>query len=243
MPAESGAIGALSYTTDNHAVGQQDLESLHLCGGLVDGLVEMFGKHCEVVLYSLTGPDRAILKASNSSQPPGAPMAEPLVQKLLELQETPARSLSYFTQNRVGAPIKSSIQLLCNAQGMAVGLLSISLHLDAPFHELMADFMPVPKVATRAEVSPENFNNNVEELVTLTVERTIEAINADAQVANNAKNKQIVTTLFEKGIFDIKDAIAMVSSKLNISKHTVYLYIRQKKRDDEEPSLNHQETP
>lgn len=243
MPAESGAIGALSYTTDNDAVGQQDLETLHLYGGLVDGLIAMFGKHCEVVLYSLTSSDRAILKVGNSSQQPGAPMAEPLVQKLFELQEQPTQSLTYFTQSRLGAPIKTSIQLLCNAQGVAVGLLSIYLHLDAPFHELMADFMPTPQVAKRAEVSPENFNNNVEELVTLTVERTIEAINADAQVANNAKNKQIVTTLFEKGIFDIKDAIAMVSSKLNISKHTVYLYIRQKKRDDEEPSLNNQETP
>ncbi|WP_417617830.1 helix-turn-helix transcriptional regulator [Oceanisphaera sp.] len=242
MAAESGVMGALGNRADNDAVVQQELEALHLYGGLVEGLVELFGRHCEVVLYSLTSPGSQVLKAANSGQQPGTPMAEPLAQRLLELQEQQARTLTYFTQSRLGAPIKSSIQLLRDAQGVDIGLLSINVHLDVPLHELMADFMPRQQQAARAEVSPENFNNNVEELVTLTVERTIEAINADAQVANNAKNKQIVTTLYEKGIFDIKDAIAMVSSKLNISKHTVYLYIRQKKRDDEEPSLNHQET-
>ena len=34
-----------------------------------------------------------------------------------------------------------------------------------------------------------------------------------------------------KGIFDIKDAINRVADRLNISKHTVYLYIRQRKVD------------
>ncbi len=32
-------------------------------------------------------------------------------------------------------------------------------------------------------------------------------MNADRNVSNNAKNRQIVLNLYEKGIFDIKDAI------------------------------------
>jgi transposase len=50
--------------------------------------------------------------------------------------------------------------------------------------------------------------------------------------SNNAKNRQIVLNLYEKGIFDIKDAINQVADRLNISKHTVYLYIRQFKSGD-----------
>ena len=50
-------------------------------------------------------------------------------------------------------------------------------------------------------------------------------------VANNNKNRQIVVSLYEKGIFDIKDAINLVAERLNISRHTVYLYIRQIKQD------------
>lgn len=39
-------------------------------------------------------------------------------------------------------------------------------------------------------------------------------------------------SLFEKGIFDIKDAINQVAEKLAISRHTVYLYIRQIKQPE-----------
>ena len=65
-----------------------------------------------------------------------------------------------------------------------------------------------------------------------TLEQTIEEVNADRNVANNAKNKQVVLNLYEKGIFDIKDAINLVAVRLNISKHTVYLYIRQFKNGE-----------
>ena len=71
----------------------------------------------------------------------------------------------------------------------------------------------------------------MEELVSQTVEHTIEEVNADRLVANNNKNRQIVVSLFEKGIFDIKDAINLVADRLDISRHTVYLYIRQIKQD------------
>ncbi|MDF4786823.1 helix-turn-helix domain-containing protein, partial [Vibrio parahaemolyticus] len=79
-----------------------------------------------------------------------------------------------------------------------------------------------------------NFASDVEELVDQTVERTIEEINADKSVSNNTKNRQIVMELYDKGIFDIKDAINRVADRLNISKHTVYLYIRQRKTEDDE---------
>ena len=67
-----------------------------------------------------------------------------------------------------------------------------------------------------------------------TVEKTIEEVTSDRMVANNNKNRQIVVSLYEKGIFDIKDAINLVAERLDISRHTVYLYIRQIKQDQDE---------
>ena len=67
-----------------------------------------------------------------------------------------------------------------------------------------------------------------------TLEKTIEEVTSDRMVANNNKNRQIVVSLYEKGIFDIKDAINLVAERLNISRHTVYLYIRQIKQDQDE---------
>ena len=83
------------------------------------------------------------------------------------------------------------------------------------------------------ETSSVNFASSVEDLVAQTIEKTIEEVNADRSVANNTKNRQIVLSLYEKGIFDIKDAINLVAERLDISRHTVYLYIRQIKQEQE----------
>ncbi|WP_458734278.1 helix-turn-helix transcriptional regulator [Zobellella taiwanensis] len=236
MPAESGTARPINNIVAKRRFSQQDRQLLASYAGLVDGLAAMFGRHCEIVLHSLEDPERSVIHIANGSHSgrgPGSPLSEQALRWLPELERQQLNhSPAGFVQSRLGAPVKSSTLAIRNGEGELIGLLCLNLHLSAPLHEFMADF--TPQVAEPPEMSPENFSNNVEELVTLTVERTIEAINADPDVANNAKNKQIVTTLYEKGIFDIKDAIAMVSSKLNISKHTVYLYIRQKKRDEDE---------
>ena len=51
------------------------------------------------------------------------------------------------------------------------------------------------------------------------------------QAKGNVLMKSV--TIFGKGVFDIKDAINLVTERLNISRHTVYLYIRQLKQDQE----------
>ncbi|XPE45743.1 helix-turn-helix domain-containing protein [Shigella flexneri] len=56
--------------------------------------------------------------------------------------------------------------------------------------------------------------------MTQTLEFTIEEVNAYCNVSNNAKNRQIVLNLYEKGILDIKDAINQVADRLT-SQHTV----------------------
>lgn len=128
--------------------------------------------------------------------------------------------------------MKSITIAIRNGDQRIIGLLCININLDAPFSQVLQSFMPSEEANEAA--SSVNFASDVDELVDQTVKRTIDEINADKEVGNNAKNKQIVIDLYDKGIFDIKDAINRVADQLNISKHTVYLYIRQRKIEDGE---------
>ena len=131
------------------------------------------------------------------------------------------------TGRQIGSPITDLA--IRNRDHRVIGLLCINMNLDVPFSQIMSTFIPpeTPEVN-----SPVNFASSVDDLVAQTLEFTIEEVNADRSVSNNAKNRQIVLNLYEKGIFDIKDAINQVADRLNISKHTVYLYIRQFKSGD-----------
>lgn len=214
----------------------EDYELLRSYEGVVMGMAELFGKHCEVVLHSLDNLHESVIKIANgfnTGRTEGAPITDLALRMLKDIESTGLDyTQSYFTRSRTGALMKSTTIAIRNPDHRVIGLICINLHINAPFHEFVAEFFPTPQQAERH--SPETFANSVEELVAQTVDNTIDEINRDPAVANNAKNRYIVTRLFEKGIFDIKDSINLVADKLNISKHTVYLYIRQRKQGEEE---------
>lgn len=51
---------------------------------------------------------------------------------------------------------------------------------------------------TQEVPSSVNFASSVDDLVAQTLEFTIEEVNADRNVSNNAKNRQVVLNLYEK---------------------------------------------
>ncbi|MBE2897211.1 transcriptional regulator [Pasteurellaceae bacterium HPA106] len=215
------------FTAQDHAI-------LNSYAAVVDGLAALIGEHCEIVLHSLEDLQHSavyIANGHNTNRKVGSPITDLALSSLHHMQ-TDNVSKPYFTRAKGNALMKSVTIAIRNPQQRIIGLLCINMNLDAPLSQFLQALVPTQ---TQPELAgPVNFANSVEDLVAQTIEHTIEEINADVSVANNSKNKQIVYALFEKGIFDIKDAIHQVADRLDISRHTVYLYIRQIKQDDTE---------
>ena len=203
---------------------------------VVDGIASLIGPFCEIVLHSLEDLNTSAIKIANgenTGRQVGSPITDLALKMLKDIEGSKRNfSRSYFTRAKGGVLMKSITVAIRNGEDRVIGLLCINVNLDAPFSQVLQSFMPTQDADEAA--SSVNFASDVEELVDQTVERTIEEINADKSVSNNTKNRQIVMELYDKGIFDIKDAINRVAERLNISKHTVYLYIRQRKTEDEE---------
>ncbi|ATZ12931.1 helix-turn-helix transcriptional regulator [Erwinia amylovora] len=210
-----------------------DFEILKSYEAVVDGLAMLIGTHCEIVLHSLEDLKCSAVRIANgehTGRKIGSPITDLALRMLHDMAGTDSNvSRTYFTRAKSGVLMKSVTIAIRNRDRRVIGLLCINMNLDVPFSQVMATFMP-PE--TQEVASAVNFASSVEDLVTQTLEFTIEEVSTDRNVSNNAKNRQIVLNLYEKGIFDIKDAINQVADRLNISKHTVYLYIRQFKNDD-----------
>ncbi|MDG3086976.1 transcriptional regulator [Vibrio hannami] len=203
---------------------------------VVDGLAGLIGPFCEIVLHSLENLDTSAIKIANgenTGRHVGSPITDMALKTLKDIESSERNfSRAYFTRAKGGVLMKSVTIAIRNGHNRVIGLLCINVNLDAPFSQILQSFMPTEEAKEAA--SAVNFASDVVELVDQTVEHTIEEINADKSVSNNTKNRQIVMELYDKGIFDIKDAINRVAERLNISKHTVYLYIRQRKTEDGE---------
>ncbi|WP_415860033.1 helix-turn-helix transcriptional regulator [Photobacterium jeanii] len=213
---------------------EHDYVILRSYEAVVDGLAALIGPFCEIVLHSLADINTSAIKIANgenTGRKVGSPITDLALRMLRDIEGSERNfSRAYFTRAKGGSLMKSITIAIRNGDNVIIGLLCINVNLDAPFAQILQSFMPTDEAKQAA--STVNFASDVDELVDQTVERTIEEINADKNVSNNAKNRQIVMELFDKGIFDIKDAINRVADRLNISKHTVYLYIRQRKTED-----------
>lgn len=201
--------------------------------GVVDGLAMLICGHCEIVLHSLEELKCSAMRISNGERT-GRKVESPISDLTLRMLhdmagEDSSVSRAYFTRAKNGVLMKSIIIAIRNREQRIIALLYINMNLDVPFSQIMQTFIPpeMQDIATSV-----NFASLVNDLVAKTLEFTIEEVNATRNVSKKAKNRQIVLNLYEKGIFDIKDAINQVFDRLNTPKHTVNLYIRQFKSDD-----------
>ncbi len=216
--------------SDEHPFADEDRAILNSYRAVVEGVSALIGNHCEIVLHSLEDLEHSaicIANGHNTNRQEGSPLTD-LALKSLHNMKTDSVSKPYFTRIKNGSLMKSVTIAIRNKNQRIIGLLCININLDVPLSQFIQALMPSNPMG---ETSSVNFASSVEELVSQTVEHTIEEVNADRLVANNNKNRQIVVSLFEKGIFDIKDAINLVADRLDISRHTVYLYIRQINQD------------
>ncbi|WGE89129.1 helix-turn-helix transcriptional regulator [Actinobacillus arthritidis] len=199
---------------------------------IVDGIAALIGDHCEIVLHSLEFLENSaiyIANGHNTDRKIGSPLTDKALKSLHQMK-TDSVSKPYFTRSKGGVLMKSVTVAIRNSKQHVIGFICININLDVPASQFLSTFIaPLQE----DEDTAVNFASSVEELVAQTIEHTIEETMADRNVANNNKNRHIVVSLYEKGIFDIKDAINQVADRLNISRHTVYLYIRQIKQDNE----------
>ncbi|WP_409308596.1 transcriptional regulator [Pectobacterium sp. B1J-3] len=218
---------------DERPFNQTDYEILKSYEAVVDGLAMLIGEHCEIVLHSLEDLKCSAVRIANgehTGRKIGSPITDLALRMLHDMAgEDSSVSKAYFTRAKSGVLMKSVTIAIRNRDQRVIGLLCINMNLDVPFSQIVQTFIPPEMHEVASSV---NFASSVDDLVAQTLEFSIEEVNADRNVSNNAKNRQIVLSLYEKGIFDIKDAINQVAERLNISKHTVYLYIRQFKSGD-----------
>lgn len=197
---------------------------------IADGIAALLGKQCEVVLHSLEFLEQSAIYVVNghlTERKIGSPIS-PYTLQSLQNMHTDSVSAPYLFQTENGTTIRSVTVAVRNRKQLVIGLLCINVNLDMPLSQIAQLFMSAPSVLQNPPLVVES----PEALVHRHIANIVQEINADVRVANHNKNRKIITALFERGVFDMKEAIQLVADKLGISRHTVYLYIRQLKQEE-----------
>ena len=194
----------------------------------VDAIAALFGSSCEVVLHSFNNLQSSVTKIANghvTGRQAGAPVTDFALQKLNA--KCGLKWSTYFTRTKDGQMMKSASTTICNRRGQPIGMLCINCSLNAPIASLLEAFsLPATTTESQVPIHSETFATSVEDLIS----QVISQVNSDPHLASNLRNKEIICQLYDRRMFELKESPTLVAQKLGVSKHTVYLHIRNHKQ-------------
>lgn len=194
---------------------------------VVDGIARMYGEFTEVVLHSLDNDNPSIVKIANghvTGRGNGAPITN---LALLKLKEGNDVSDSYLTKTSCGKTLHSITTIVRNPQGTPIGLLCINVDMDAPVQSFLRTMLPPSSSCCEVTQSPETFAQNIDETISSTIRSAIDNTWGNSGIAPSKRNREVVTKLHGLNIFKYKDSVQLTAEALEISKDTVYLYLRE----------------
>ncbi|HEY9575459.1 MAG TPA: PAS domain-containing protein, partial [Lachnospiraceae bacterium] len=174
-----------------------------------------------------------IVNGFHSGRKIGSPITNFALSMLSKIQNTSDySSLSYFNRNSSGVILKSTTIPILGEQKRIIGLLCINFYTDTPLSSILGTLLPEEKRQIPAIENRETFSDDVDELILSTLEAIKGQILNDPAISTQNKNKEIIASLYTKGIFNLKDSVSKIANFMNLSKNTVYMHLRNLKNGD-----------
>lgn len=197
---------------------------------LLDGLGAYLGDGYELVLHSLESLDHSVIKIINghyTGRKEGSPITDLALKMLGQLEQDPSHTvLPYFNKDNSGSLLRSCTIPITGEHCRIIGLLCINFHMEISLSEFLHSILPLQESSSVTPASAETFSDNIDDLILSSLAKTKEEVYNDSSISSSNKNKEIIFRLYQQGIFQLKDAVIKVANKLNISKNTVYMHIR-----------------
>ncbi|EIA6621845.1 helix-turn-helix transcriptional regulator [Enterococcus faecalis] len=205
---------------------------------MLDGLGNFFGSTHEVILHSLENLESSAIKVINghfSNRKEGAPITDMALKMLSQVESEHDYAVKpYYNENQKGVILKSSTIPVIGENDRIIGLICINMHLEMPLIDYLQDLLPSGQQNDMSQElkNSEHFSDNIDELITTSLTKVKQAVESDPNVSHLNQNKEIVIRLYDQGIFNLKDSVIKIADRLGISKNTIYLHIRNHKKEE-----------
>ncbi|EGO7786225.1 helix-turn-helix transcriptional regulator [Enterococcus faecalis] len=205
---------------------------------MLDGLGNFFGSTHEVILHSLENLESSAIKVINghfSNRKEGAPITDMALKMLSQVESEHDYAVKpYYNKNQKGVILKSSTIPVIGENDRIIGLICINMHLEMPLIDYLQDLLPSGQQNDMSQElkNSEHFSDNIDELITTSLTKVKQAVESDPNVSHLNQNKEIVIRLYDQGIFNLKDSVIKIADRLGISKNTIYLHIRNHRKEE-----------
>ncbi len=189
---------------------------------LLKALVELFHPFIEIAIHDLEKGEIVALFHNISQRKIGDP--SPLKELGIPVEDFPAYFSPYYKKNFDGRSLKCS-SITIRKNGKAVGLICINVDVSS-FQEgyrLIETFLSIKHDAKHPI---DMHGDDLEEKTSRIIQGHLQEKHWVLKHLNRQQKKELVQTLFKRGVFNFKNAVPFVAKYLNMSRASVYNYIR-----------------
>lgn len=206
-----------------------------------DYVSALLGENTEVVLHDFSNLEHSIVYILNghiTGRKIGDNVTDLMLEFLNKNKYTPEEFLcNYVSKSSNGKKLYSSTYFIFDEHKELIGALCTNTDYS-DYNEavtLLKSFMPnfVSQKSVTEETNTkvmETFHNDHEALTISKIQDEINKINISPKRMTPDEKMQVVTSLYDMGMFMLKGAVQETAIKLEASEATIYRYIRNAKQ-------------
>jgi predicted transcriptional regulator YheO len=202
---------------------------------LVQGLAEMFGPDCEVVLHDVGMLPRSIVAIENghvTGRDIGDVPTDLMLRSLRRATEGGPDVRLYVTSSD-GKVLKSLAVTLRDAQGDVFGILGLNFDVSglAQTQRTLANLAAVGRPGGDALPEAEEiFADDIRDVVAGMIAKILNEMGKTPAAMSRDEKMEVVKRLEERGAFLVKRSAEQVADALDLSRYTIFSYLKEIRR-------------
>jgi predicted transcriptional regulator YheO len=198
---------------------------------LVQGLAEMFGPECEVVLHDINALPHSIVAIENghvTGRTVGDVPTDRILRTLRDADD--AQDVRLYVSSSDGKILKSLAITLRDAHDEAFAILGVNLDVSqvVQAQRVLANLTAVGRLGGEAvPEAEETFSRDIRDVVAGMITKILAEMDKTPAAMSREEKMQVVKRLEERGAFLVKRSAEQVAEALDLSRYTIFSYLKE----------------
>lgn len=201
---------------------------------VANGFFRFLGKESEVVLHDLSQPEKSIIFIAGelTDRELGGPITD-VGLKRLRNENNPDDVLNYKNELEDGRVLKSSTMFVTDDDGHVLGCLCINYNITNLYmvENTIKNFCALERRDKtdneNTESQHEIFADDINDVMEKMLSNSLKEVEIPIPYMEKEDKIKVIEYLDKKGAFMIKGAVDHAAEKLNVSRYTIYNYLKE----------------
>lgn len=198
---------------------------------VAEGIFKFLGKEAEVVLHDLSQPEKSIVFIAGelTEREIGGPITDVALKRMRD-QNNPDDVLNYRNELKDGRILKSSTMFVTDDDGQVLGCLCVNYNITDLYmvENTLRSFCALEtKNAESEDKQSEIFADDINDVMETMLNNAIREVEKPIPYMEKDDKIEVIKYLDQKGAFMIKGAVDHAAEKLNVSRYTIYNYLKE----------------